>query len=313
MELRALKYLVSLARTGSLSGAAAENFVSQPAVSVALRKLSAELGVRLYDLEGRRVVLTQAGKVVLNYAERVGELLDELEKRVYDIKALRSGTLKLGTIDAASLYVLPDVFARFHSSYPEIEVQLEIAPTEVLLGSLIEDRIEAAIATLPVPGRDGFDVFPVYSESMVLITPRDHKLSKRETVEPEELEGCNFIMFHKGAVTRHIIEDSLREAGVRLKVTMAIDSPEVITRLVSTGLGLSILPERIVEEEIARGVVSGVRISGVSMERKLGLILKRGSYVPLHLKAFISVMNDVMRLDLPRAIRLAEIEHQGHG
>jgi len=306
MELRALKYLVSLAKTGSLSRAAEENFVSQPAVSVALKKLSSELGVRLYDLEGRRVVLTQAGKVVLNYAERVNELLDELEKRVNDMKALRAGTLRIGTIDAASLYVLPEVFARFHSSYPEIEVQLEIAPTEVLLGSLKEDRIEAAIATLPVPDGERFEVFPIYSESMVLITPRNHTLSRRESVEPEELKGCNFIMFHKGAVTRHIIEDRLIEAGVELRVTMAIDSPEVITRLVSTGLGVSILPERIVEEEIGRGVIAGVRIRGVSMERKLGLILKRGSYVPLHLKAFIHVMNDVMGLNLPDRIKLVE-------
>jgi len=305
MELRAIKYLVSLARTGSLSGAAAENFVSQPAVSVALRKLSAELGVRLYGLEGRRVVLTQAGKVVLEYAGKVEELLEELKKRVNDMKALRAGTLKIGTIDAASLYVLPEVFARFHSSYPEIEVQLEIAPTEVLLGSLEEDRIEAAIATLPVPDRERFEVFPIYSESMVLITPRNHTFSRRESVEAEELKGCNFIMFHKGAVTRRIIEDRLKEAGVELRVTMAIDSPEVITRLVSTGLGVSILPERIVEEELGRGVIAGVKVKGVSMERKLGLILKKGSYIPLHLKAFIHVMSDVMGLSLPDRIKLS--------
>ena len=305
MDLRTIKYLVSLAEEHTLTGAAARNYVSQPAVSVALKKLADELGVTLFEVHGRRVEFTRAGKVVLRYGERMLELIDELRREIGDYRSLKGGSLELGTIDAASLYVLPDVFATFHSLYPLVQVHLEIASTEVLLKSLYDGNVDAVIATLPSSFDEELEVYPVFSEDLVLIAPVDHPLSKHRRVKPERLADYHFISFHRGAVTRRIIEKTLADVGVELKVSMEIDSPEVIKRLVSTGLGLAILPSRIVEEDVRTRAVVRIEIEGVRIERQMGLMLRRGRYVPLHLRAFAGVLSRVLDVKLP-----AELVHE---
>jgi len=304
MDLRALKYLVSLADGGSLTEAAARNFVSQPAVSIALKKLADELGITIFEVKGKRVEFTQAGGVVLGYGRRILNLVEELGREVEDFKGLKGGSLELGTIDAASLYVLPEVFALYHRKYPPVEVHLEIASTEVLLRSLSDGKVDAIIATLPVPNDGELEVYPIFSEPLVLIAPRNHPLSKLGKVKPSQLDGYPFISFHRGAVTRKIIEDTLEKAGARITVSMAIDSPEVIKRLVSTGLGMAILPARIVEGDVAGGDVVRINVDGVRIERQMGIILRKDRYIPLHLKAFVQVLSDVLGVRLPRRLKL---------
>ena len=117
MDIRALKYLLSLAERGSFASAAKEHFVTQPAVSIALRKLEEELGQRLYRIEGRTVLFTQAGEIALEYARRLSKLETEFFQRMGDLEGLRRGRISLGTIDAASIYVLPEVFSRFRERF----------------------------------------------------------------------------------------------------------------------------------------------------------------------------------------------------
>ena len=130
MNLTTLKYFVSVAELGSLTAAAEAHFVTQPALSVGLRKLQEELGAKLVAAKGRGMRLTGAGEIVLDYARRFARLEEELSREIADLEGLVRGKIAIGTIDAASSYVLPRVFSRFRERYPGIDIALEVMATE---------------------------------------------------------------------------------------------------------------------------------------------------------------------------------------
>ena len=303
MEIRALKYILSLAEHGSFTAAAKAHFVTQPAVSIALKKLERELGQQIYRIEGRSVVFTPAGETILDYARHIVDLEGELLRRMSDLEGLRKGKVTVGTIDAASIYVLPDVFSRFHDIYPGIEIKLEISSTVPLVEKLKAGELDLAVGTIPVAQAEGLDIIPIYSEPLLVIAPASHPLTGRSTVGPESLSGQSFIFFHEGSVTRAIVERAFEEHGIAPLVTMAIDSPEAIKNLVSSGLGMSVLPERIVQEDIEKGDIVAPKVEGFQLERHLGLILQPGRYRSVTVQAFLDVMSEEMKLSFPAGLK----------
>lgn len=299
MELRTLKYFLSLFENESFTAAARENFISQPAISIQLKNLQRELGIRLYETRGRKVSFTEAGMIVIDYARRFAGLEKQLLEHINDIQELKKGRISLGTIDAASIYVLPEVFRKFRELYPGIEVNLEIAATFPLFRELEKGGLDLVVGTLPLDLTSDYEVYDIFSEPMVFICPREHPLTDKAAVDPQELAQYPFILFRKGSVTRGIIEKELNGKGVSPDVSMAIDSQEAIKHLVSSGLGLSVLPMKTVEYEIKTGELSILDVRGISLRRDIGLILPVSRYLPMTVRAFLGAMKAVMEVDLP--------------
>lgn len=299
MDIRALKYLLSLAEQGSFTRAAKEHFVTQPAVSIALRKLEDELGQRLYRIEGRTVLFTHAGEIALDYARRLSNLESELFQRMGDLGELRKGRISLGTIDAASIYVLPEVFSLFRERYAGIDVKLEISSTMILVEKMDSGQLDLVIGTIPVGGEREHEIFPIFSESLLVIAPPGHPLVGHGAISAGRLSGHPFISFHEGSITRRIVERVFAEKGVDPAITMAIDNPEAIKRLVSSGLGLAVLPRRVVQGELAEGTLAALDVKGLRIERNLGLILRSEQYISATAKAFLGVLDEVMGVGLP--------------
>ena len=303
MEIRKLKYILSLAELGSFTAAAKAHFVTQPAVSIALKKLERELGQQLYRIEGRSVIFTPAGETLIDYARRMVDLEGELLRRMSDLEGLRRGKVTVGTIDAASIYVLPDVFSRFHDIYPGIEIKLEISSTVPLVEKLKAGELDLVVGTIPVTEAEGLDIIPIYSEPLLVIAPVSNPLAGRAAIGPESLSGQSFIFFHEGSMTRAIVERAFEECGVAPRVAMAIDSPEAIKNLVSSGLGMSVLPERIVRDDIEKGEIVALNVEGFHLERHLGLILQPGRYRSVTVRAFLDVMEEEMELPFPAGLK----------
>ncbi|MBD3179197.1 MAG: LysR family transcriptional regulator [Candidatus Latescibacteria bacterium] len=299
MELRTLKYFLSLYSEKSFTAAAEANFISQPAISIQLKNLQREMGITLYETSGRKVSFTDAGMIVLQYARRFAGLEKQLLEHVRDMQELKKGKLSLGTIDAASIYILPGVFRAFRNSYPAIEMNLEIASTYPLFRELDRGELDLVVGSLPLEVSGDYRIFRIFSEPLVFISPRQHPLSGRGTLEPAELAGHPFILFQKGSVTRRIIENALREQGVEPEVSMAIDSQEAIKHLVSSGLGLSVLPMKTVESEIGSGQLNILDVCGVDLRRDIGLIVPVSRYLPMTARAFLGAMKSELGIDLP--------------
>jgi DNA-binding transcriptional LysR family regulator len=302
MELRSLKYLLSVSERGSFTAAAKEHFVTQPAVSIALKKLEQELGQQLFFVEGRTVAFTRAGEIALEYASRIVDLECGLLQQMRDLSGLKRGSISIGTIDAASIYVLPEIFSRFRERYPGIEVTLDISSTMPLVDRLKEGLLDLVIGTIPLQVGEGYEVFPIYAEPLLVIAPPGHPLADRSSVPPRMLSAYPFISFHEGSITRRIVETAFADKGVTPVIAMAIDSPEAIKNLVSAGLGLSVLPRRAVQSELDNGTILELTVGGLRLERRLGLIVPLDRYLSATARAFLGVLSEGMDVTLPQRL-----------
>lgn len=273
MEIRQLRYFASTVRLGSVGAAAGEHFVTQPAVSLQLKKLEEELGQKLFVRRGRHLVPTEAGVALAERAEEVIRLLSALEADLSGMKELATGTLRVGNTDAASVYVLPDVYRAFHTKYAGVRIEIMVAETRRLLEALRARRIEIAIATLPITER-GLVVQPIYREELVPVAHPDHPLVSRRGATLNDLAAQDVITYPPGAVTRSMIDAVFAAHGEALRPRMEISSPEAMKHLAQAGLGISILPRPVVAAELGRHVLKAIALPGVRFEREIGMVFR---------------------------------------
>jgi DNA-binding transcriptional LysR family regulator len=271
MEIRQLRYFLSTARLGSIVAAAAEHYVTQPAISLQLKKLEEEAGQKLFVRRGRRLVLTEAGVVLAARAEEVVRNLEQLEAELRGLQKLESGTLRVGNTDAASVYVLPDVYRAFHGRYPGVRIEIMVGDTQRLLDALAARRIELATVTLPIPDR-GLSVRPIYREELVVVVHPDDPLATRRNVSLKDLVSHGVIAYPAGSITRGMIDEVFSARGETLHARMEISSPEAMKQLAQAGLGSSILPLPVVAAELERGALKTVPVAGVRFEREIGMV-----------------------------------------
>ena len=298
MDMRALKYMLSVEETGSITAAAKEHFVTQPAVSIQLKKLQEELGTTLFEVVGREVRFTSVGRKVLDYARRMSALEKEMAGEISGITGRTSGEVSIGTIDAASIYILPAVYSSFRRKYPGIELSVDVSSTLPLLERMADGRLDLVVGTLSGEKRAGVREIEIFREKLVPISPPGHTAASRRGVDVETFAGHPFISFHRESVTRRMIEAALLDMGVTLEVAMEIDSQEAIKNLVASGLGLSILPHETVRGEIGRGTLARPRVRGLKIERSIGLIMPEKRHVTTAARAFLEVMKAELKIEI---------------
>jgi len=280
MEIRQLKYFLAVVRLGTVGAAAEANFVTQPAVTQQVQKLEEEVGEKLLERRGRRVAPTQAGLLLAGHAEDVLRRLEELQGAMGGLKGLERGYLRMGNIDAVSVYVLPGVYRLFHQRYPGVKIEIIVGDTSRLLDALGRGEVELAGTVLPLE-TDEFDVLPIYRDEMVLVAHPNHVLAKRNRVTLQDVVETGLIAYPARSLTRGRIERVFIENGLSLHATMEISSPEAIKRLTQVGLGASILPRPVVAPEVGKGALQIIRIRSVRFQRTIGMVFRRdGSLSP---------------------------------
>ena len=236
LHLQQLAYVRALERSGTLTEAARRLQVSQPALSQSLSQLERRLGVPLLERDGRRRQLTEAGREVARFAgetlARAGALRDWLDAYTEG----REGTLRVGMIDAASLYALPAAIRAFRATHPEVQLELVVDRSGVLLERLARFELDLAFVVGPVAPE--FDAVEVLSEPLYLYAPPG------TTEEPSDGE---WVLYPPGRQTRRIIDAGLAARGIWPRISLESDNPAVLGQMVALGLGWSVLPEGVVE------------------------------------------------------------------
>jgi len=294
MEIRQLQYLISAVRRGSIRAAAEEHFVTQPAVSIQLRKLEEELGEKLFVRSGRGVAPTQTGAYFIRYAGDILQRLDALRKTIQEMKGLQSGFLRIGAIDSAGVYVLPPVFRAFRKKHPGVEIRVTVSDTRGLIASLDAGEIELAIVTLPHPG-EGFMEFPVYEDQMVLVAHSRHPLARMKRPTLRAVADAGLIMYPSQSTTRRLIERVFIEEDISARAIMEISSPEAMKRLTEAGLGASILPYQVVAPEVRRGSLAVIPTGRVRFSRMLGLVYRDESALSPPGRVFLDMLRSKYR------------------
>jgi len=277
MNLQHLRYLLAVSRLGSFTNAAAAMHVTQPTISSGIAELESELGVRLFNRSGRQVELTIEGRTLVNYAIRIQDLVEEAGDRLTNRKAIRGESFQCGSIDAAVIYLLPDILRHYLARHPDVELSVQVAPSRYLVEDLLMNRSEFAVITLPFD-HPRLETLPLYRDRLVLVVGASHAFAGKRTVTLDQVVREPMILFHSDSVSRRLIDEKFAEAGLSPRVVMAMRSPEAMRKLVESGVGISFLPYITVQDALKTGEIKSVNVKGVNFSREIGIAWKRGRY-----------------------------------
>jgi len=237
LHLQQLRYLVEVERGPTLSAAASRLHVSQPALSQSLAEMERRLGVALFERRGHGRVLTSEGRELTAFARRVLGDAREVGDRLSRGREGEGGELRVGMIDAASLYVLPQAVRGFREAHPGVTLRLEVAASGQLLGRLREHALDLVFITGPLDERDVVSE-AIHEEPLYLYAPPRFR---------GRLEDLDWVLYPQGSRTRGAIDAGLLERGIVPRVMLESGNPQVLRQMVVLGLGASVLPAAVAE------------------------------------------------------------------
>jgi len=277
MNLHHLRYFLAVARTRSFTQAARELHVTQPTVSSGISELERNLGVKLFNRGSRHVSLTMEGRMLVNYAMQIEDLLEEVEEKLSRREVLPGEGFQFGATDAAVIYLLPEILKDYMRDYPEVELTTQVAPSRYLVEDLLLNRSEFALISLPF-SHPKIETVSICREAMPLVVGADHRFAGGEAVPLGKVAAEPLILFYPDSVSRQIVDERFAEVGVSPRVVMEMRSPEAMRKLVEAGVGISFLPQMTVRESVDRGVLKIVAVEGVDFGREIGVVWRRGRY-----------------------------------
>ncbi|MDI7260643.1 MAG: selenium metabolism-associated LysR family transcriptional regulator [Thermodesulfobacteriota bacterium] len=264
-----LKVFITVAELQSFTKAGEVLYITQPAVSFQIKSLEEEFGVRLFNREQNKVVLTDIGKVLYNYAKEIFKIYEEAKEEISKLTNSLKGKLIIGVTSIIGKYYLPVVIEAFKQRYPDVEILAQISNTEKIIKSLLQNTLDLCIVSEPLSlYGDSFLYLPYIKDNLVLIVPSNHRWVSRRSIPFEELLEEPFIIREEGSGTRDIIEQYLREKGKGLEdlnIIMALGSTEAIKGAVDSGVGVSILSKCAIKIELKIGSIKIVKIEGMEM------------------------------------------------
>ncbi|MFS8775128.1 LysR substrate-binding domain-containing protein [Synechococcus sp. W65.1] len=263
----------AIAQEGSFRRAADSLFISQPAVSLQVQNLERQLGVVLFDRSGRKVELTDAGQVLLQYSERILKLCREAVQALAEVQGMGRGQLVLGASQTVGTYVMPFLIAQYHRYYPGIAVQLLVQSTRRIAQKLVDGRLDLAVVggEIPFELQRHLKVIAVAEDEYVLVgapgcTPAAPALG--------DLVTLPFITLDPQSSTRQTIDRALSRHGInpaQLQVRLELSSIEAIKNAIQAGLGVAFLSMAAVGSDLEQGRLQKLEVEGLQIRRTLWL------------------------------------------
>jgi DNA-binding transcriptional LysR family regulator len=292
MTLRQLEVFVAVAQAQSFRRAAERLHTSQPALSQHVKELEDELDVRLLDRLRRHVHLTDAGRLLLDHAQRVFTTLGSAREVISELKGLQRGSLLIGASTTPGIYVLPRVIGVFQQRHPSITVKFRIANSRV-----IEERIRANELDLGVVGGHGLTpgeecLAAGLVDELVLIVWPGHPWARRREVRPAELDSVPLLFREDGSATRQVTERALQGARVAFRLAMELDHTEAIKQAVMAQLGVAFVSLYTIRAELAARRLHAVRLHGVPIHRHFHVIHNEARALPASAQAFLQTLNE---------------------
>jgi LysR family transcriptional regulator, hydrogen peroxide-inducible genes activator len=255
MEIHQLRYFVAVAEEGSFSHAAEREHVSQPSLSQQIQKLEAELNQQLFDRLPRSVVLTEAGRRLLEYARQILTGIADARQSVAALEHEVAGRLSVGAIPSIAVYVLPRLIGRFQSAYPRVTFELFEDTTDKLAQRLEDGTLDVVLAS----SGDHTPTLMHHSlgkEPLLMLLPTRHRLARRKTIKWSDLGSEKFLLLHE----THSLSIQVRQllAANHLNPEIVLQGAQLVTiaRMVAAGLGVTVIPQMMAETEFIKGCVA---------------------------------------------------------
>ena len=304
MELSQLRALIAIAELGNFGKAGVRLHLSPPAVFEQVRRLESEVAVKLYERAGRRLAMTEAGRLVVDYARRIIQEHDAALVALKELGGVERGTLRFGCGPHISVSVVPHLLRAFLAKHPNVELRLITGADPMLFEELRGGKIDLLMMNLPVDD-PSLDQIALWRYEMVFVVAPDDPVSN----DPAELARRPFILYQRA----YIIEDAIRrfcvDAGFEPKMVMHNDQADSIKELVKLGLGISLLPLWSVSEEARRGTLRILRLPNRGLFSETGLLYRKSPHVSSTIRALVDVAHDWPNW-LPRAQDVSAVGQQ---
>ncbi len=270
MEIHQLRYLVAVAEEGSFSRAAAKVRVAQPSLSQQIRKLEAEVGQPLFDRLPRSVVLTEAGRCLIDYARQILASIGDARRCVDEFKNEVAGRLAVGAIPTIAPYVLPELVGKFQKHYPEVTLEIVEDVTDGIARRVEAGELDVALASTcqqaPTLRRESLG-----SEPLLALVPKGHPLAKKTLVAMDDLKSQRFLLLHEMHCLSQQVNHLLAARRLRPEIALAGSQLGTIANMVAAAIGVSIVPQMMVKHQATPGCVS-VPFAPPVPERELNLL-----------------------------------------
>ena len=270
MELYSLHVFLTIAAERSFSRAAEKLLRTQPAISLALQRLEQELGEKLIDRSGKDLILTDAGREVLDYARRFQSLQQEMENSLAELRDNSKGRLAIGANESTALYLLRHI-ERYRELHPKVKVQIRRSLSSKIPKELLDGNLEMGVISYD-PGDERLRSRVLYTDALAFVVSPRHRLAHRKTVSIVELAAENFIAHNVVSPYREVVLREFQSHKVPLHMDVEMPTIETIRKLVQNNLGVAFLPRMCVEQEIEQKMLSEVRVKEIHVERKIRLI-----------------------------------------
>jgi DNA-binding transcriptional LysR family regulator len=275
MDLAQLKVFLTVAKEQSFSRAAEKLYRTQPAVSIAIRKLEESVGQPLLVRGARQVKLTDAGQLLRDYAERLVNLRDEIQKGMEDLSSLGRGELRLGVNESAIHALLP-ALARYRKLHPGVKLVMHRTFSRDIPQEVLNYRLDLGAVSY-VPDDPKLVTVEILRDELTFVVPPKHRLARRRSVDIKELGDETFIAHNVDSPYRTRVIQLFEKHRTPLRRDIEMPTIESIKRFVQMGMGVAIVPRMCVRWEVERKLLAEVRIRQMKMPRALYLVSRRGA------------------------------------
>lgn len=289
INLHQLKIFHTVACSKSFSRAAAELLISQPSVSIQVGELERQFGVELFEQIGKSVRLTEAGRILDDYAGRILGLIEETRRAIDEVKGLHRGRLLIGATPTPGTYLLPGLLGQLKKQHPHLEIALTIAGTRKIQEMVLKHELHVGVVGWKVTFPD-LTAVPMVTDELVLVVAPTHRFAELPAVTMSDLSGEPLILRERGSGTREALDDALHRAGVHITPVLELDGAEMVKQAVAANLGISILSRHAVDLEVASGRLRIIPIRGLRIERIISVVSHRDRRLPRVAEAFIKMV-----------------------
>lgn len=287
MDIRQLNYFLEVGRKKSITKAADSLHISQPALSKMIKGLEDEIGLPLIIRSNKLNEITDAGLVVMEYAQKMSALMDEMNSTLNDMTNLKRGKIHIGLPPIIGSLFFPKVISKFHHQFPNVEINITEYGGARVVKSVEEGEFELGVAVLPIDEKE-FDVYPIVEEEMKLLVPVNHRFSERDSVELIELKEEEFIFYNEEFALHGIMRNEFILAGFEPNILFKSSQWDFMTEMVSANLGVTILPETI-SQKAANKELKIIALNPPVLW-KLAVITKKGRYLSFAGRKFIDLI-----------------------
>lgn len=272
MNLRDLKYLTAVAKEQHFARAAEKSFVSQPTLSMQIKKLEDELGVQIFERSQKNFLVTKVGKEIIKKAEIILREAEEIKNIAKNSKDPFSGELRIGAFPTLASYFFPKVVSKISKKFPQLKLLLVEEKTEELLRKLKNGEIDAAFIAMP-QSDEALEVQKIFSEEFLLAVPKNHALAKKKNVERKDLKGKELMLLEDGHCLREQALEACSMLGAFEQQDFRASSLETLRQMIINGSGITLMPKIAVKKE---DKISYIKIINAP-ERTIGLYWRKSA------------------------------------